>query len=555
MSKKQLLMKVRTYFVLLVCISCKNDDSTSDLIPSDPIEIGSGSAFNGLNGVYFGENDNHIYAASALGSEIGVIDVTTGKIEFRLTMEDGVEGPDDLVIDSESNIYWTAIFSGEVGKLTPGGELTKQFVAPGVNPITFDEKGRLFVALDFLGDGLYELDPALITTPQLLIDAPIGFINGMDFGPDEWLYGPIWTMGKVVKVNIETLEMIDVVSGFTTASALKFSPDEKLYVLEYVEGEIYSVAIKTKEKTLIIKDDRLKGLDNLAFNSIGDLFVTNAFDGAMYNVDIENGLLKEVLPGSFIYAGDIALESNGDLLIGDVFSLKKMGSELEMLERHYIGLPGMILPLTLDRMGDELLLSSWFDNAVQVWNYKSGKEIQFYYDYTIPINAIFSSEGALVVAELGAQPGAAKVTLQQNGNRVTLMDGLDGLLIPSGLATNSMGDVFVADYGSGSIYKVVEEHDILEEPALVIDGLLQPEGIKVTDNGKLIVAETGKDRIISIDLMTLEIITIAETSIGKQGPTGTPPFWILSDLDIDNNGHVYFTSDVENKIYKVENAY
>ena len=59
-----------------------------------------------------------------------------------------------------------------------------------VNPITFSEDGRLFVALDFFGDALYELDPDLVKPPRL-ITQDLGWLNGIDWGPDGFLYGPI----------------------------------------------------------------------------------------------------------------------------------------------------------------------------------------------------------------------------------------------------------------------------------------------------------------------------------------------------------------------------
>ena len=70
-----------------------------------------------------------------------------------------------------------------MGKRAPGKTTLVQMVAPGVNPITFSDNGRLFVALDFLGDALYELDPDLRTAPRLIV-SDLGFLNGMDWGPD-----------------------------------------------------------------------------------------------------------------------------------------------------------------------------------------------------------------------------------------------------------------------------------------------------------------------------------------------------------------------------------
>ena len=54
---------------------------------------------------------------------------------------------------------------------------------PGPNPITFSDDGRLFVALCFVGDSLYEVDPEGIEAPRLIAENLVGCaLNGMDWG-------------------------------------------------------------------------------------------------------------------------------------------------------------------------------------------------------------------------------------------------------------------------------------------------------------------------------------------------------------------------------------
>ena len=148
-----------------------------------------GAAIHGANGIMFDDHDQ-LHIASVAGREILVMEPNTGKLIARLGPELGVEGPDDLAFGPDGSLYWTSILTGVVGRLTPDGVFSSQFVAPGVNPITFSDDGRLFVALDFLGDGLYELDPALVNPPRPIVVAsaenpmPLGFLNGMDWGPD-----------------------------------------------------------------------------------------------------------------------------------------------------------------------------------------------------------------------------------------------------------------------------------------------------------------------------------------------------------------------------------
>ena len=149
---------------------------------------------NWANGLIF-DKQNRLHIASLLGREIIVIDRESGHVLDRLTKEDGVESPDDLVFGPDGSLYWTVFLTGEVGKRTPDGRIsTIARLSPGVNPITFSRDGRLFVALCFLGEGLYEVDPNGIKEPRLVLPklpststAGICTFNGMDFGEDGFL--------------------------------------------------------------------------------------------------------------------------------------------------------------------------------------------------------------------------------------------------------------------------------------------------------------------------------------------------------------------------------
>ena len=137
-----------------------------------------GAPIHGTNGLYFDRHDR-LYIASVSGREIVVMDPDSGKILDRIGPERGVESPDDLTFGPDGSLYWTALLTGEVGKLTPDGK--KVIVAQGLmgaNPITFSEDGRLFVARDFMGDGLYELDPNGVKPPRAIDE---------NAGRSEWL--------------------------------------------------------------------------------------------------------------------------------------------------------------------------------------------------------------------------------------------------------------------------------------------------------------------------------------------------------------------------------
>jgi hypothetical protein len=198
----------------LFAYSCSDDDDDDDDVedPGDKElvleEIAMGARLHGTNGINFGP-DGDLYIASFIGQEVVSMNKQTGEIINTYGVDKNVLGPDDLIFhpDGES-FYYTDIVTGFVGRMTPDGTLLGyQEVAPGVNPITFSDDGRLFVGLDFEGDGLYELDPNLVEPPRAIVPYvpdtfPLGFLNAFDFGPDGRLYGPSFLFGLVISVDV-----------------------------------------------------------------------------------------------------------------------------------------------------------------------------------------------------------------------------------------------------------------------------------------------------------------------------------------------------------------
>ena len=91
----------------------------------------------------------------------------TKRIIKRYGPEQGVFGPDDVAFNDKGEFYWTTILTGEVaGFNTLGDKVIAANLGPGVNPITFSDDGRLFVAQCFYDDGLFEVDPLGIKEPR-----------------------------------------------------------------------------------------------------------------------------------------------------------------------------------------------------------------------------------------------------------------------------------------------------------------------------------------------------------------------------------------------------
>jgi sugar lactone lactonase YvrE len=512
-----------------------------------------GAPIHGANGIMFDNNDM-LYIASVMGREIVVMDPKSGRILDRLRNDLGVEGPDDLTFGPDGSLYWTSIMTGEVGRLTPGGVLSKQFVAPGVNPITFSDNGRLFVALDFLGDGLYELDPNLTAGPWPIIEAtpsdpyPLGFLNGMDWGPDGFLYGPLWIPNLVVRIDVDLKMIVGVAAGgLSNPAAVKFDSQGNLHVAEQMSGEVSRLDLITGDKMVIATG--LHGLDNLAFDSLDRLFVSHAGDGSIHQV-LPSGQVRTVSKGGMIAPGGVAVMpgTNGgeSVFVADLWTLREFNGQTGrpgIVERHDLTVPGDITsPLTVSPFGNNLVLSSWFGDVVQIWDPEM-RVLEGEGAFMYPLNAIqFQSD--IVVAELGT--GSVIQWDPDTNGRVTLADSSDGIFVPAGLAATD-GNLWVSDWATGVVWQILSPH-VLSPVAM---GLAAPEGLAVDQDGSLLVVEAGAGRLSRIDPLTGVVsIVVDGLELGAEAIPGLIPTWIFNGVAVGPSGYIYVTGDIANVLYR-----
>ena len=547
----------RTLFLILVLVLL----TAAGDAPFVLREIARGSPIHGANGLYFDALDN-LYIASFAGGEILVMNPRNGKIVNRLGAEAGVVNPDDLTFGPDGSLYWTDLAIGEVGRLDPEGNLTKQFVAPGVNPITFSEEGRLFVALDFMGDGLYELDPDLEAPPRPIIVAsetnpfPLGFLNGFDFGPDGRLYGPLFAAGMVVSIDVDSCDNTSdpwndcdiqvVAAGFTVPAAAKFDAQGRLHVADQA-GTVFRVDTDTGEMTAI-SSGFPPALDNLAFDSEGNLYVSNANDGSITRI-LPSGQARILSPGGMVAPGGVAVLQQPDgresVFVADLWMLREFDGRTGLQESsamaHLVG-AGLAPPLTASADGDRLVISSWIGSLVQVWDPGEGQVVE-QYPMPVPLNAIRFHDD-LVVADLGL----GGVVWAGTGAMIL---GPPDVFMPTGLAAS--GDtLWVADWATGLVWQVVFDGETPLPPILVASGLVNPEGLALDLDGSLLVVEAGAGRLSRIDLTSGEVSVVAEgLGLGAPGVVGMPPTGTFSDVAVGPSGAIYITGDVSNVLYRI----
>ena len=129
-----------------------------------------------------------------------------------------------------------------------------------------------------------ELDADGSEGPRLITDqlGPGCGLNGMDWGPDDRLYGPRPAASEVARVDVDRGTFETVASGFDRPVALKFDSQHRLHVLDSGTGELFRVDIANGEKELVGRTGA--GSDNLSFDADDRLFVSSYTHGFIVEV-------------------------------------------------------------------------------------------------------------------------------------------------------------------------------------------------------------------------------------------------------------------------------
>ena len=515
-------------------------DSVAETPAAEVEIIATGANVSGSNGIHFGP-DGLLYITSVVGSDITVIDPSSGDEIKRFTAADGVIGPDDVAFSSDGAFYWTSILTGEVAGFTPDGErIVAGQLGPGSNPITFSNDDRLFVSQCFLGTNLYELDPSGQTEPRLIADdlGPGCGLNGMDWGPDDRLYGPRWFVPEVVSYDVDTGERRVEATGFTTPAAIKFDSQGILHVLDTATGELIRVEDNVNEVVATFEP----GLDNFAFDENDTPFVSSYTDGFIKRVNAD-GTITTLQPGGLAHPGGLAVI--GDIVwVADGNALRgfdrQTGEEI-VTQRNIVGTGQMGGSINLAAMGDALVLTSWFDGDARVWNPNTQERVAHYPNLAAPIAAVPYSGGIAVTEHF---KGALSLYTEDGVSPLAL-----DLPAPSGLAVYQDA-LYVSDRALGQVLVVARDGTALDEPEIVVSGLEAPEGFLVMDTGYVIVeAEAGQVVYVDFEGNRRLVATVAP---GSPNNPGLPPSQIFNGIAMDEDGNLFLTGETARVLYRIK---
>ena len=504
-----------------------------------------GSAFHGVHGLGI-DKAGRLFAGSVAGAALYEVDRTSGTAKISVPSPEGMA--DDIAFAPDGTMAWTGFLTGDLYARKGDGPVKKLASGlPGINSLAFRKDGRLYATQVFLGDALYEIDVEGVKPPRKIMEK-MGGLNGFEFGPDDMLYGPLWFKGQVARVDVDKAELSVVADGFKVPAAVNFDSKGNLWVVDTALGQLVRVDPKTGAKKMVAQ---LKpSLDNLAIDDKDRIFVSNMADNGIQEVDPETGAAKQVIIGKLALPGGIGVVSDGakdTIYVADVFAYRTVdGTTGEVSEPARMHADGVTLeyPMSATAKGDDVLLSSWFTGTVQLIDRRTGKTKEMLHDFKAPHDAVKLGDGSILVNELGSK-SLVRASGEHGKDRTVVIGGLEG---PVGLAAGPDDAVYVTEAFAGQVSKVGSNG----EKTVVARDLKGPEGIALAPDGKLIVAEVGARRIVSIDPKDGTVTEIAgNLPIGLPAAPGGLPSNIPTGVGVGATGVIYFSSDIENAIYKV----
>lgn len=516
-----------------------------------------GSWFHGVHGIAFNKDDQ-LFVGSVVGQTIYRVQVDSGEVDRVIDPPIGMA--DDIAFAEDGTMAWTSFLIGKVYIRRGNGNRTIEIATgmSGPNSLAFTKDGRLYVSEVFLGDALYEIDMKNVDKPDFKpfqraelrkVAEKMGGLNGFEIHRDDgFLYGPLWFKGEVVKINLGNGSIETVASGFTTPAAANIDPQNRdnLYVIDAANGQVWSVSLTSKNKKLVAS---LKpGLDNLAFDSRGRLFVTSMTDNGIYLVDKHTGAWRTIVEGKLAIPGDIAVTVDGTketLHVADVFSYRTIdgqsGAVTDVLRVHG---DTHAYPINISAGPKHILLTSWFSNTVEKVDRKTGKLVATLGDFALPMDAIEAADGAIYVAELGTG-NLVKVAPDGKTRSIAAKD----LRAAVAMAQGPGNVVYITEIAAGAVIQI----DVgTGARKVVADGLARPEGIDVGPDGRIYVAEVGQKRIVAIDPANgTKTVIASNLDIDLPAYPGGPPAMIPTGVAVAKSGTVYVSSDLRNAIYKL----
>jgi sugar lactone lactonase YvrE len=518
---------------VLAVVGCSPTPSTVSY-RVEPL-LPKGSPFHGVHGLRF-DDQGRLYASSVIGQSIFRVDIATGAIERVVGPPEGMG--DDLAFAADGTMVWTAIEDGIIYARSPKGQIRKVVEnRKGVNAISFSpDRKRLFFSLVFYGDALYELYLDGSKPPRLIAEN-LGGLNAFEVGSDGMIYGPLMFSGRVVRIDPDTGAITTISSDFDSPGALKLDSRGGAYVLDGKMLKHVDLASGATTASFPLPAEA----DNLAVDAEGNVFVSMSAPNSIAEIEVGTGKLRYVVPPSVLNSPTgLAVATDGDtdtVYVGDLFGgVKRVNGSTGQVE----DIPAIALfqPAHVSVAGGHLIAVSQVFGTVQRLDRRTFAVLATWEGFSSPGDAVETAGGDIIVADTGTGR-VLRVTGPEPADRTVL---LADVAAPTGLALALDGSLYVAETGGGRVLRLSGNgSDVV---TVLAQGLAQPEGIAVRPNGDVLVMEVAAKQLTLLGATGASVVA-KRLPVGlSNGPS------LYRGVAVGRNA-VYFSSDIDNTIYKI----
>ncbi len=248
------------------------------------------------------------------------------------------------------------------------------------------------------------------------------------------------------------------------------------------------------------------GLDNLAFDRSGRLFVSSFAEASVTEVTREGRARPLIAPG-FSWPLGVTVSPAGDLFVADGVAIARVTRDGRLSRTGVVvqdGFPGSVRGLGAASSG--WLWTTTALGAVARYD-PAGNTSQVVAAGRDRLMGIHGDAGRAVVAEAGA---GRLLQIDRDGEVAVLAEGLDE---PMGVAPAPDGGHIVSEAGSGRVVSVADDGTL----SPVLEGLDRPQGVAMHGD-TLFVLDGGQRSLFASTLGSRERRLIA-----SELPVGTPP--------------------------------
>lgn len=512
----------------------------------------SGSLLHSPNGITFGP-DGKLYAGSVGAQTIYRIDVDTGHIEVVVAAPAGEA--DDVAFAPDGTLVWTALISGEIRALRADGTVdavVEDFAL--INPVRFTSDGRLFAAqIGF--DRLYEFPftpgPSHLAEPRL-VAAKIGNLNSFEFSADDRLFGPLFNIGTVAWIDIESGEVTPIATGLGRIVAVSLDDHGGVWTVDWASGKLWHIepagdGWRDAELVTTLEPP----LDNLTVGPDGAIYASRPAHSSIVRFDPATGEQKTIVSGSLAAPGGLAImtrDGREALLVADGYGYRvvdtQSGAVTATIDLTEFGFPGAS---TAAAANDDYFLLADASTRPRVYlvDRSSGETVTSWTGIEAPMGVALTDGGQPIVADFdsGALIGLSRADRKQ---RTIIADDLDG---PVGVAWAGTGAVFVSEAMAGTVLRI----ELVDgKRTLIAGGLNQPEGLTVMSDGRIAIIEVGERRLVAFDPAagTLDVLA-TDLPVGEPAGNAPPPVFRPSGVAQGSDGSLYVSGDRDNSILKI----